>query len=227
MQRRALPLALLASVLALSCAAPPPPPPPPPFDAGELALRLEARTQLTEATRVMFDWSLADRDARFRGRGVARVEPPYQARLDLFLASGETAVRAALVNDDLRLPPGAPEGLVPPAELLWGALGVFRPSWDARLRGGETLPDGRQALLYVHPDGLEVRWVIGAGGVEEIERLRNGQVLERVVLAPVPGEPYPREATYRHLAAFRELQLVRQRVEHVENYPPDIWEIGR
>src|SRR5687768_1387011 len=132
------PLALTA--LAAACGAPPPPPPAAPtVDAAELALRLEARGRIEEPIRIMFEWSLSDRDARFRGRGVARVEPPYKARLDLFLASGETAVRAALVGDELRLPRGAPEGLVPPAEMLWGTLGVFKPSIDARLLGAETL----------------------------------------------------------------------------------------
>ena len=223
--RRLFALAILA--IALACGAPPPPPPPPPpIDAAGLALRLEARGLLERPTRILFEWSMSDRDARFRGRGVARLEPPYKARLDLFLANGETAVRAALVGDELRLPRGTAAGLVPPAEMLWGTLGVFRPSTDARLLGGETLSDGRTALRYRRPDGIELRYVIGDGGVEEIERLRDGSVVERIALTTTSGERYPAEGTYRNMAEFRELRLTRGTVELVESYPPDIWEVS-
>jgi hypothetical protein len=225
-RRRRVSLALAA--LSISCAPPPPPPPPPPtVDAQGLALRLEARGRIEEPTRILFEWSLSDRDARFRGRGVARLEPPYKARLDLFLANGETAVRASLVGDELRLPPGAPQGLVPPAELLWGTLGVFKPSSDARLRGAETLADGRTALHYQRPDGIEVRYVIGDTGVQEVERLRAGSVVERLEVSTPSGARWPSEGTYRNLAEFRELKLTRQAVEQVESYPPDIWEVVR
>jgi hypothetical protein len=217
---------LLASALS-ACASPPPPPPPPTIDAQALALRLEARGQLAGPERILFEWSLSDRNARFRGRGVARLEPPYRARLDLFLANGETAVRAALVGDDLRLPPGAPVGFIPPAELLWGTLGVFKPSGDARLRGAEALADGRTALHYVRPDGIEVRYVVGETGVQEVERLRQGAVVEQLAVGTAGGGRYPSEATYRNLPEFRELRLTRQAVEQVESYPPDIWEVVR
>jgi hypothetical protein len=223
---RLAPLVLLA--VGVSCAPPPPPPPPPPtIDAQALALRLEARGQIERPERILFEWSLSDRDARFAGRGVARLEPPYRARLDLFLASGETAVRAALVGDELRLPPGAPAGIVPPAELLWGTLGVFKPSGDARLRGAEALADGRTALHYVRPDGIEVRYLVGENGVQEVERLRQGSVVEQLALGTPSGGRYPSEATYRNLPEFRELRLSRKAVEQVESYPPDIWEVVR
>jgi len=175
----------------------------------------------------MFDWSLAERDARFRGRGVARVEPPYRARLDLFLANGETAVRAALVEDDLRLPAGAPAGVVPPAELLWAALGVFLPPRDARFRGAERLQDSGLALRYMRPDGIELRYVLIDGAIQEVERLRDGRVVERLEIAGAGEERYPREAIYRNLGEFRELRLTRQGVGHVESYPPDIWRVAR
>jgi hypothetical protein len=222
-------LAPLALLLAIgpSCAPPPPPPPPPTIDAQALALRLEARGQIERPERILFEWSLADRDVRFRGRGVARLEPPYKARLDLFLANGETAVRAALVGDDLRLPAGAPLGFVPPAELLWGTLGVFKPSGDARLRGAEALADGRTALHYVRPDGIELRYLVGETGVQEVERLRQGAVVEQLTVGTPSGTRYPSEATYRNLPEFRELRLTRQAVEQVESYPPDIWEVTR
>ena len=220
-----LSLGLTILVLLQGACASSPPPKLAPVDAESLALRLEVRGQLDEPTRIMFEWSLADRDARFGGRGVARVEPPYRARLDLFLSNGETVVRAALVGDDLRLPVGAPEGLVPPAELLWGALGVFRPSREAALQGGTALPDGRVLLSYRYPEGVEVRYFVRGGQVRTVERLRQGQVVERLAVGSLGEDRYPVEATYRNLGAFRELTLTRQTVEPVEAYPPDIWEV--
>jgi hypothetical protein len=222
---RALAVAIAAA--SASCSQPPPPPPPaPPIDAQQVALRLEGTTQLQEPLRIFFDWSMSDRDARFQGRGVARVEPPYKARLDLFLGSGETVARAALVDDDLRIPAGTPPGIIPPAEMLWATLGVFRPGRDTQLLGGEALGDGRVRLRYRRSDGIELRFTIAAGRIEEVERLRQGQAVERVVMTPGERDRYPQQGTYRDLAAFRELKLTRERLEEVEAFPPDIWQLA-
>ncbi|MSR35928.1 MAG: hypothetical protein EXR95_04680 [Gemmatimonadetes bacterium] len=191
-----------------------------------MALRLEATTALEQPLRIFFQWSMSDRDARFQGRGVARVEPPYRARLDLFLGNGETVARAALVEDELRLPPGAPEGIIPPAEILWGVLGIFRPGRNSQLLGGEALGEGRVRLRYRLPNGIELRFTVLGGRVEEVERLRQGQTVERVVVTPGDQDRYPLEASYRDLAAFRELKLTRERLEEVEAFPPDIWELA-
>ena len=219
-------LAVALATAVWSCAKPPPPPPAaPPIDAEGVALRLEATTHLEDPLRIFFQWSLSDRDARFQGRGVARVEPPYKARLDLFLGNGETVARAALVDDDLRLPAGTPEGIIPPAEMLWGTLGVFRPGRDTQLLGGEALGEGRVRLRYRRPDGIELRFTISGGRVEDVERLRQGQVVERVVVTPGDRDRYPLQGTYRDVAAFRELKLTRERLEEVEAFPPDIWQL--
>lgn len=219
--------ALALGLAGSACAAPPPPPPVPALDAERVALLLEVATRLEEPARVLFEWSVSETDLRVGGRGVARVEAPYHARLDLFLGSGETVVRAALVEDDLRLPAGAPEGLIPPPDLLWGALGVFRPGREAALLGGESLPDGRTRLRYRTADGLDIRYTVGAGRVHEVERLRDGAAVERLTLTWSGEERFPAEATYRNLAEFRELRLTRGAVERVEPYPPDIWWPGR
>jgi hypothetical protein len=134
--------------------------------------------------------------------------------------------RAALVDDDLRLPEGMPEGLIPPAEMMWATLGVFRPGRDTRLRGAESLGDGRVRLLYQRTDGIDLRFTIGGGRVQEVERLRQGSPVERVTITPGDKDRYPASATYRDLAAFRELKLTRERLEQVEAFPPDIWEVG-
>lgn len=216
---------LACSALA-ACASPPVVVAPTPrIDAEQIALRAEHATQLEAPARILFDWSASERNARFSGRGVARIEPPLKARLDLFFGNGETIARAALVNDDLRLPPGTPEGILPPSELMWGTLGVFRPSPETALMGAEDLGEGRYRLRYRYPDGLEVRFTVKESRVERVERLRQGQTVEEVTVSLDPAAPYPTEATYRNLTAFRELKLSRGRVEAVESYPPDLWEL--
>ena len=214
---------VLVGVAISSCASSPLPVPTPAVDAERVALGLEVATRPERPTRILFSWSLNDRDARFQGRGVARVEPPFKARLDLFSGSGETIARAALVNDDLRLPEGTPDGIIPPAELLWGTLGVFRPGSETSLLGAESLGEGRVRLRYQREDGLVVRYTVGGGGVEEVERIRQGQTVERVMLEKEAIDRYPTEATYRNVGAFRELRMSRDSAVPVEPYPADIW----
>lgn len=219
---RHLAVALIGIVIS-ACASSALPTPVPIFDAARVALRLESVTRVERPARILFSWSMNDRDARFQGRGVARVEPPFKARLDLFSGNGETVARAALVDDDLRLPHGTPDGIIPPAELLWGTLGVFRPGAETTLLGAENLGEGRVRLRYQRPDGLVVRYTVKGDGVEEVERIRQGQTVERVTLEQESAGHYPTEATYRNLAAFRELRLSRDRAALVKPYPPDIW----
>lgn len=218
------PLVGACLLVAASCG---PPAPPavvePAVDPQQLALALEDETSLEEPLRIVFDWRLNEAGSRMRGRGVARVEPPYRARLDLFLGSGETAVRAALVDGEYRLPPGTREDLLPPPDLMWGVLGIFRPEMGIELLGGERLEGGALRLRYRYPDGSEVHYRVQGGRVTHMERLEGETVVERVELDVDEGR-YPAEATYRDLTAFRELRLSRASVERVEPFPPDIWD---
>jgi hypothetical protein len=195
----------------------------PPVDAGQVALRAEGVTALQEASRIVFSWSLSEQGVRVSGRGVARVEPAYKARLDLFLASGETAARAAMVGDDLRIPPGVPTDILPPSHLLWGTLGVFRPGMGIGLTGGDPLDEGGVRLTYQLPNGDEVRYSLdGSRHIREVEVRRSGTPIQRLTVSRDDGV-FPVEAVYRDLASFRELRLARESVEHVEPFPPDIW----
>jgi hypothetical protein len=83
---------------------------------------------------------------RFNGRGVARIEPPYHARLDLFGPRGDTYLSAALVDDQIRLPPGVQAVQLPPPALMWAVLGVVAPPAEAVLVG--TRQDPERAELY-------------------------------------------------------------------------------
>lgn len=223
--RRRLSILLLPGATALWACAPPPvvyvmPAP----DPEQVALALEDKTSLREPVRIVFEWQLNEAGVRVRGRGVARIEPPYKARLDLFLGNGETVVRAALVDGELRLPPGTPEGILPPADLMWGVLGVFRPIFGIELLGADRLEGDALDLRYRYADGRDLRFRVEGGRVRSVETVQDGRVVERVELGLEEGSRYPVEATYRNMAAFRELKLTRQTVEQVESYPPDIWD---
>lgn len=220
----AAPFAALLLAGAAGCAPPPPAVVEPAVDAEQLALALEDRTSLQEPLRIVFDWNLNEAGVRMGGRGVARVEPPYHARLDLFLGNGETAIRAALVDGEYRLPPGAPEDLLPPANLMWGVLGVFRPEYGIEMMGAERLEGGALRLRYRYPDGSLIHYRVVDGRVRLMERLEGDHVVERVELEVDSASRYPLEAVYRDLSAFRELRLRRASVERVEPFPPDIWD---
>ncbi len=215
--------ALLLGVVASACAGHRPAVVAPAVDPEQTALSLEDHTRLTHASRIVFEWELNESGVRVHGRGVARIEDPYRARLDLFLGNGETVVRAALVGEDLRLPPGSPRNILPPPDLMWGVLGVFRPERGTELLGADRLEGGGIRLRYRYPNGEELRYQVENGQVTTIEILDDGHTTQRVQLSLSPDNRYPAEATYRNLTAFRELKLVRESVEQVEPYPPDIW----
>ncbi len=152
------------------------------------------------------------------------MEPPYKARLDLFTGKGETVLRAALVDDVLRLPPGVEsQEIVPPPPLLWAALGVFRPGNLAYLNGGESVGESRVRLDYGYGGGEGVRYYLIGDDVDEVELLRGGDVAEVVAVEGSDDHPFPRETVYRNLGEFRELTLTLDVYEHVDVYPPDIW----
>lgn len=217
---------LPALVLVSACGGPPPAPPAEPLDAREVSLEAQRVTRLDVPTRILFDWSAAEQGARFSGRGVARLEPPYRARLDLFLPGGETVARAALVEGELRLPAGVPPGLIPPPRLLWASVGVVRPGQGAGLLGAEALDGGRVRLRYGYADGEEIRYVVRGGALEAVELFRDGDQVASVDLTVEEGSRYPREAVYRDLPSFQELRLTRTAAEEVEPFPPDIWNPG-
>jgi len=205
--------------LLAACAARSAPPPGPPDPASARAA-VEA-TEPRRTVQLLFDWNLRERDARFSGRGVARVQPPYRARLDLFGPRGEGYLTAALVGGDLRLPPAVQNAPVPPPPLLWSALGVLWPPPGAELlatqRDGEVLrleyAKGAERWRYRLEGGrlLYAEWLPAEGGRHTVE-LRHGD-----------GDGPPREARYRDWAAYVELVLVLDSVEDVEAFPPDIW----
>ena len=193
-------------------------------DAGGSARGLERRTELVEPIRIDFSWQLNEAGSRLSGVGVARVEPPYKARLDLFLDNGETVISAALLESELRLPYGSRDDILPPVDLMWATLGVFRPVGDAALVGGDRLEDGSQRLRYEQTDGRELHYEVAAGTLQSVELLEGDHVVQSVRVSCSDDGRYPQEATYRNLTAFRELKIMRDALRLVEPFDPRIWD---
>ncbi len=196
----------------------------PAMDPQQTALRLEDHTRLEGPIRIVFDWELNEAGVRVKGRGVARLEPPYRARLDLFLTNSEPILKAALLGGRLILPPGAPRQILPPPDLFWATLGVFRTEYGMELLGGDELEQDALRLRYRYEDGKELHYRINDGMLRTVELIESGSVVQRVEVELDAESRYPVQATYRNLAAFRELKLTRDHLERVESYPPDIWD---
>ncbi|MCY4572028.1 MAG: hypothetical protein OXF01_04430 [Gemmatimonadetes bacterium] len=219
---------LLGGLLAGACGAPPLPPPqtaqPTPTDLRAEALLIEYTTRVAQPSRIVFRWRAQEPGPRrHEGTGVARVEPPYRARLDLFLDNGEAAAIAVLVEDELRIPASLPTELVPPAPLMWAVFGVFRPGAGARMAEGR-ITRGTMELEYELPSLDRVRFHLRDRAVVNAERLERGSVVETVFISDREGATiFPEEATYRNLPGYRELRLTLESIEHVDAFPPDIW----
>jgi len=205
------------------CGARPAETPVPAIDAERAAARALATSRVTAPSRVDFQWSLSERSLRVAGKGVARLEP-NKARLDMFLYNGANVVTIALVDDDVRVPPGQMFNVLPAPPLLWAALGVFRPDDSMTLLGGEALGEDVVRLRYRLDDGAELRYRIRGGRVQRVEIRENGRVVHSVTLTLEDGYEYPTEARYRHISAFRELKVQIDSVKTVESYPARIWD---
>lgn len=189
----------------------------------ELARSGEDATAPTGATRTVFDWNLAEGEARFRGEGVARVAEPYRARLDLFGPRGESYVRAVLIDRDLELPPGIADAPLPPPGLLWSVLGVFREPAGAQLQASEARADTTH-LLYTR--GSE-RWSFRL--VADLLRFAEWRAEDNqrrtVDVREVGASGRPAEVVYRDWTAFRELTVSVKHVEEVGSFPAETWNI--
>ncbi|MDQ6737053.1 MAG: hypothetical protein M3Z30_05070 [Gemmatimonadota bacterium] len=148
-----------------------------------------------------------------RGDGVARLGPPDHARVDLFLGGGFGAAAAILVGDSLIVPPGAAGlNLVPPAPLLWAALGRL------------ALPATRDTVIRVSGDtlraslGSPVQWRITsvAGKLTRVERISGDRIVEWV-------ERRPGKQIRYELSGQRSLVLDIQNQQPVTAFDASIW----
>lgn len=194
---------------------------PPTLDPGA-ARRAIDMTAPDRPLRAVFGWRILDGDARFSGRGAARVEPPYRARLDLFGPNGEGYLSAALVGTDLRLL-GEPDRALPPPALIWSVLGVIRPPDEATLLGTRE-EAGRLELVYGVADS-RLRYTVEDGSLRTVEWRGGGRRM--VVLLKGGAGGLPDVSFYRDWSQNTELQTELETVEEVDPYPADIWTLGR
>lgn len=200
--------------------------PTPVLNTDQVVSRAESGNPFSSPTQVVFEWSIREPNLRLNGMGVARLEPPAKARLDLFLENGQSVLAAALVDDKLHVPKGTPLRVVPSPPLLWASLGMFRPGPRAVLLGAEELEDNRIRLRYHLPSGDELRYEMEDGHLTGVELRDRGSAVHRVALERKEQGQLPHEVTYRNLASFRELKITVTTVEKVDFYPSDIWYPG-
>jgi hypothetical protein len=170
--------------------------------------------------RIIFAWTALDGDARFTGRGAARVEPPYHARLDLFGPRGETYVSAAVVDDDLRLPGGKAPLALPPVAMMWATLGVVAPPAEAVLVG--TREEGTEVELHYDVGESRLRYSLADGRLRTVQWDGPGRRMA-VQLDGSAQHGLPEEAAFRDWSGGTELMLKLEQVDEVESYPPEIW----
>jgi len=166
------------------------------------------------AQKITFKWELDDNSIVARGDGVARLESPDHARVDLFLGGGfGGAAAAVLVGDSLIVPPNSSGGdLIPPAPLLWAALGRL------------ALPAVPDTIIRVVGDtlraslGAPVQWRITsvAGQLTRVERVSRNRIVEWV--DRVPGKQ-----TRYELSGRRSLVLDIETQQPVPPFDPSIW----
>jgi hypothetical protein len=167
----------------------------------------------------VFRWELEDQDLVARGEGAARSAYPDSVRLDFFLAGGMGGGAAVLIGDELRLPPRADDlarRVVPPAPLLWAALGRLSvaalPDTAARVDGDTLRVD----------IGAPVAWraTFVRDTLRRLERVEGARVTEWVERAGGAGGWRVR---YRNETNRRKLELTTSRTDSISGIDPSIW----
>lgn len=195
--------------------------------AGEIQPGVEQRAiaaaQPSANRFVLFDWTLREGQSRFSGAGAARIATDYRARLDLFGPQDIPYLSAILRDDRLVLPAGVPARVVPPAPLLWSALGVIRPPAGATLAVAET-KNGTTTLAYTSDEGTWT-YTLRDGVLAAAEWRAGDGARHTVELEGASAGAPPRRALYRDWQEFRELVLELDRQEEVDAFDPETWSL--
>lgn len=203
-------LAALAGVLAVAGCAPPPAAALPGAPLPAMAV---PATELPPGHRTLaFRWEYMEESSLTRGDGAARLAPPDSARVDLFLG-GFGSGTAFLIGESLIAPmPPAAQRLVPPATMLWAALG--RLSVPA---AADTTV--RQDGDFIRADiGSDPVWRVSFrdGRLVRLEHIAGGRIVEWV-------ERDSTRVRYTSNAAPRRLTLTITRDEQSPAFDPSIW----
>lgn len=164
--------------------------------------------------RVVFRWRYEEAEGfSARGEGVARIAPPDSGRLDFFLEGGLAGGFAVLVGDRLTTPSDLGRRLIPPAPLMWAALGrlALPPARDTTVTvAGDTL----RADLHGNPT-----WRVTVVGdrLVRLDRIVSGRIVEWVTRDSAT-------LRYRHESERRSLALDVVRQESADAFPASIWQ---
>ena len=197
--------------------------PAPILDTEQAVSQVRLDNPFPNTSQVIFQWNVREPDLRLKGKGVARLQNPDRARLDLFMENGEAVLAASLVGDQLRAREGTQLEVVPSPAMLWAGLGVFRPGEGAILFGADAFDDATVRLRYRLTDGDELRYELRSGRVTRAELRHDGDAVYWVSVSRDGGAELPTEAVYRNLASFSELTVTVEAVERVKSHPSDIW----
>jgi len=195
-------------------------------DAAGVAAAATVANQIPGTAQLSFEWSLREPNLNVKGEGVVRVQPPDRVRLDLFLGEGSSVLAVALVGDDLRVPRGAPRGVIPSAPLLWASFGVFRPGPSSVVLGAEEDGD-RIRIRYRLPDQSEIHYLLSEDRVVGVKMIIDGDLVHEIDLEVPDLTQLPRASTYRNHPSFRELKISVSEVEEMAGFPERIWSPGR
>ncbi|MEX1184590.1 MAG: hypothetical protein WEF86_15380 [Gemmatimonadota bacterium] len=182
--------------------------------------RVIGSTRQERRLQVVFDWSMQDRDARFSGRGLLRLDRGERARVDLYGQRGETVAAAVLERDVMRVVPQEAAALLPPPALLWSVLGTFRPPAGAPLVA--TQADGGETILVYGREDATWQFVFADDVLRSTEWTAGGR-RRTVELSGSAGTGLPREAQFRDWTEFRELSLSVVEVEERTAFEADVW----
>ena len=164
--------------------------------------------------KIVFHYDYSQPELHIRGDGVARISAPDSARLDFFVNDQSTG-HALLVGDEIRLEDGQEtiRKFLPPAPLLWAALGRLH------------VPAAADTTVRVDSDTVRVDighqpgWRATFAG-EQLRRLEqiDGGRIPQWVARPAEGP-----IRYEQPRLRRTLLLTVTRVDTVPGFDASIW----
>ena len=193
----------------------------------ELAQRLQGATLPERPLHIIFDWRYRGREGRYSGEGAVRFNPPDSVRLDL-LGPGWSGVQSAvLLGADVHYV-GEQRVTLPPPTFMWAMMGTFRPPAGAEPAGERR--GERVELTYGLEGERSVTFIFdGLGRLVEAALELRGDAIEEIRLEP--GEAsgdfaVPREARYRDLRNFHEINIEVTRARAREPFESGIFAVA-
>jgi hypothetical protein len=174
--------------------------------------------------QITFTWNFQDRDFKFSGKGIVRMQGPDHARLDLFGIQDILVLRASLNGDSLQLVYTGPQVPIPPVPFLWAVVGVLKTPVQvppSRFAANGTSIDFGYDLLTDH-----WRFKADSTTLRSVEWLGEDGGRRTVELAGPFRFNRPSKAVFRDWREFRELTLTVTAVEKVEPFATEIWNVS-